>query len=110
MVAAMSSNAGEELKLAVSPAVSMAPTNLYIRARVVPSAENRALQVVAESGEFYRSSEIQLEGEHAPAAVSIEFRSVPSGDYIVHGVLIDSAGRRRAIAQQHVTVVAAMGQ
>jgi hypothetical protein len=110
MLATMSLSGGEELKLAVSPAVSMAPTNLNIRARVVPSAQNRALQVVAESGEFYRSSEIQLEGEHAPATITFEFRSVPSGDYMVHGTLIDSAGRRRAIAQQHVTVVSAMGQ
>lgn len=109
-LASVSANGGEELRLAVSPAFSIAPTNLNIRARLVPSAENRALQVIAESGEFYRSSQIQLEGEHAPATITFEFRGVPGGDYSINGFLIDSTGRRRAMDQKHVTVIPGIGQ
>jgi hypothetical protein len=101
----MSASGDEQLKIAVSPAQSFAPSNLNIRARVVPNAENRAIEVVAESGDFYRSSQIPLEGEHAPATVMFEFRSVPGGEYQVSGIVTDSLGRRRAIAQQQVRVI-----
>jgi hypothetical protein len=74
---------------------------------MVPSDENRSLEVVAESGEFYRSSEVQLEGATAPAAMSFEFRDLPGGDYHVYGILTDSAGGRRAVAHQTLKVLPA---
>jgi hypothetical protein len=106
---AISASGGEQLRLAVSPAQSFAPSNLYIRARVAPNAENRALEIIAESGEFYRSSQISLEGERAPAMLTFEFRGVPGGEYLVYGVLTDSAGHRRAIAEQQVRVIPMFG-
>ena len=105
----ISTSGGEQLKIAVSPAYSFAPSNLRIRVRVPPNAQNRALEVVAESGEFYRSSEVQLEGDHAPATIVFEFRSVPSGDYDVYGVLIDTMGQQRAIDRQSVAVISPTG-
>lgn len=109
MAGSMALNGGENLRLAVSPAVSMAPTNLFIRARIERNTDNRLLQIIAESGDFYRSSEMQLDGDHAPAIATFEFRGVPGGDYVVHGILTDAAGHRRAIAEQHVTVIAPLG-
>jgi hypothetical protein len=102
---AISASGGEQLRLAVSPAQSFAPTNLHISARVFPHPENRTLRVTAESEEFYRSSEISLEGERAPAMITFEFRGVPGGEYLVSGVLTDNVGRRRAIAEQQVRVI-----
>jgi len=107
---AIPASGGEQLRLAVSPAQSFAPSNLNIRARLVPNAENRALTIVAESEDFYRSSEITLEGDHAPATITFEFRGLPGGEYIVSGVLTDSVGRRRAIAEQHVRVIETAGR
>ena len=102
---AITASGGEQLRLAVSPAQSFAPSNLNIRARVVPHADNRALTIVAESEDFYRSSEVLLEGDHAPAMITFEFRGVPGGEYLVSAVLTDSVGRRRAIAEQQVRVI-----
>jgi hypothetical protein len=101
----LSVSGGEQLRIAVSPAQSFAPSNLYIRARVAPNAENRALTIIAESEEFYRSSEVSLEGDHAPAMITFEFRGVPGGEYLVHGIVTDSAGHRRATAIQQVRVI-----
>jgi hypothetical protein len=101
---------GEPLRIAVSPLQSFAPSNMNIRARVVPSAENRSLQVIAESGDFFRSSQIPLEGERAPAMIVFEFRGLPSGEYDVSAILTDSGGHRRAIAQQRARVVSSGGQ
>ena len=90
--------------------MSFAPSNLTIRTRLVPNEENRFLEIVAESDEFYRSSRIPLEGERAPAVITIEFRELPRGDYNVYGVLTDRTGEQRAIVRQHVRVVQSGGE
>jgi hypothetical protein len=101
----ISANGGEQVKVAASPLVSFAPSNVRIQVRIVPSDENRALEVVAESGEFYRSSLVQLEGATAPAAMQFEFHDLPGGEYHVYGILTDSAGGQRAVAYQKLKVL-----
>ena len=102
--------AGERLTLRVSPAVSFAPANLVVRATIQAAAENRAVEVVAESSEFYRSSEIELDGENAPRTNLFEFRSLPSGTYEVRVTLRGGDGRSLANVRQQVNVIEAGGQ
>ena len=97
--------AKKPLSMRVSPAMSFAPANLVIRTRLEPEADNRAMEVVADSGDFYRSSAIQLEGNRAPRTVTFEFRSLPPGDYEVTAVVIGADGQRRALARSHVNVI-----
>ena len=97
--------AKETLSMKVSPIMSFAPANLLIRTRVEPDADNRAMEVIAESGEFYRSSAIQLEGDRAPRTATFEFRSLPPGEYAVTAVVIGADGQRRAFARSHVNVM-----
>ena len=106
---AVSISANEPLTIAVSPLQSFAPTNLTIRVRLEPDAGNRALDVVAESGEYYRSSRIQLDGADAPRTISLEIRNLPGGDYEVRGSLINSAGRERAAVRKQVIVLRSAG-
>ena len=98
-------DAGEQLKIAVSPAQSFAPALLRVRVRVEPSVDNRSLEVIADSGEFYRSSEIQLEGDRSPATIDLELRGVPEGDYRVVGILKDRTGHERSMVSQVVRVI-----
>lgn len=84
---AVSINANEPLTMNVSPLQSFAPTNLTIRVQVEPDAGNRALEVIADSGEYYRSSRIQLDGADAPRTISLEIRNLPGGDYDVRELL-----------------------
>jgi hypothetical protein len=72
---------------------------------VEPDPGNRALEVVAESGAYYRSSRIQLDGTEASGTISFEFRNVPGGEYDVRGVLINSSGHERAVVRKHVIVI-----
>jgi hypothetical protein len=102
-------NANEPLTMAVSPLQSFAPTNLTIRVHVEPDAGNRALEVVADSGEYYRSSRIQLDGAEAARTISLEIRNLPGGDYDVRGALIDRAGRERAAVRKQVIVLGSAG-
>jgi hypothetical protein len=95
----------EPLTLAVTPAQSMAPATVRVRARVEPSAENRKLTIIADGDDYYRSSEFQLEGDQAPPTVELRFPSLPGGNYEIYAVLIDSAGRQRAIARRSARVL-----
>jgi hypothetical protein len=97
--------AANPLTMTVSPVQSFAPTNLTIRVRVEPDADNRALEVVAESGEYYRSSLIQLDGADAPLTTSLEIRNLPGGSYDVRCVLFNAAGRERAAVRTQVIVL-----
>jgi hypothetical protein len=97
--------AKEPLSIRVSPAVSFAPANLVIRTSVEPHADNREMEVIADSPEFYRSSTIALEGDRAAKTTTLEFRSLPPGEYEVAATVIGVDGQRRAIAQAHVNVI-----
>jgi hypothetical protein len=101
--------AKDPLTMAVSPVQSFAPTNLTIRVHVEPDADNRALEVVAESGEYYRSSRIQLDGVDTPRTISLEMRNLPGGDYDVRSALINSTGRERAAVRAQVRVLGSAG-
>lgn len=96
----------ESLKISVSPAQSFAPANLHIRVSVEPNAMNRSVVVVAESEDYFRSSEVALEGDQGPRTVILEFRSVPGGHYEIRGAVSDAQGREVATARQNVFVLA----
>jgi hypothetical protein len=109
LIAAAPVGAREPLSLKVSPAVCFAPANLIVRATIEADAGNRAVEIVAESPEFYRSSEVQLDGDKAPHTTVFEFRSLPSGTYEVTANLIGANGKTRAFVHQEVNVIAAGG-
>ena len=49
-------SAAERITIAVSPLQSMAPTNVRVRVHVTPDADNRVLELSADSGGYYRSN------------------------------------------------------
>ena len=106
---AVSTHADAPLTMTVSTVQAFAPMNLTIRFRIEPDAGNRALEVVAESGQYYRSSRIQLDGDEAPRTISLEMRNLPVGDYDVRGTLINNAGRQRLAISKQVVVIASAG-
>lgn len=69
------------------------------------AAGNRAIAIVAESDDFYRSSEIQLDGDHAPRTSTFEFRSLSSGTCQVKATLTGTGGEPRATLRQQVSVI-----
>jgi hypothetical protein len=95
----------EPLTIAVSPAFAFAPATVRVRARIEPNADNRRLTIVADGVAFYRSSEIQIDGEQAPRTFELSFRDMPGGEYEVYAILTDTAGRQRAIARQATRVM-----
>ena len=98
--------ARERMTLKVSPAVAFAPANLIVRTMIEADSRNRAVEIVAESDDFYRSSEIQLDGEHAPRTTTFEFRSLPPGAYEVKATLLGSNGASLATVRHQMNVIA----
>ena len=91
------------------PVSSFAPANLVVRVHVTPDPANRALEVIAESSDYFRSSRMQLDGEDALKTITLEFRGLPPGDYAVWVRLIDSVGHERASVRRQVMVLASTG-
>jgi hypothetical protein len=108
LLAAGTLNGNEALSMRVSPAVAFAPGFLTVTVSVQADADNRSLQIVAESPDFYRSSQIPLDGQNAPRLSRFEFGNLPTGLYQVSGVLIGTNGPR-AVTQRLAKVEPAAG-
>ena len=94
LVAARTLDGGEPLRMQVSPAVARAPALLTVRVSIEASADNRLLLIVAESADFYSSSEIQIDGTNSAPLNVFEFRNLPTGLYQVTGILVGIHGPR----------------
>jgi hypothetical protein len=105
--AALSASGNDRLLIHVTPSVCFAPANLIVRTIIERDPANRAMEVIAESPDFYRSSEVQIDGDKAPRTTTFEFRSLPSGTYQVSARLLDGRGRPLAEVHQQVSVMSA---
>jgi hypothetical protein len=91
---ALAADNEHRLALQVSPIVAMAPANVTIRAMIDSDDDNRVLEVTVESDAFRRSSQIPLDGKHAPRLNVVELRGIPTGLYEVRAVLVGPSGPR----------------
>jgi hypothetical protein len=96
--------ATEKLTLRVTPNVSSAPSTVIVKATVAKNADNRWLHIEADSGEFFRSSEIQLDGERAPVVTEFRLPNLPGGEYIVKAVLRDSMGEETIVRRTAIVL------
>jgi hypothetical protein len=103
-VMAVSIQAVEPITMSISP-VCYSPGYITIRLRIEPHADNRAVQVSADSEEFYRSSFIPLEGDRAPRTLTVRFHNLPGGEYTFDAVLTDTIGRTRGSVQRTVLII-----
>jgi hypothetical protein len=96
------------LRIEVFPRVSPAPAAVRVRAVVTPDASNRALQIVADSETFYRSSFVPLDGANAATITETTLKNLPGGEYEVSVILIGADGRRTVDRRQVVVTSLAM--
>lgn len=97
--------ANEPVSLRVSPAVSFAPATLVIQVRIAADNHGRALEIVANSGEFYRASTIPLDSDGVAKTTTLHYSSVPPGQYEVTATMITADGKRKVAARADVTVM-----
>jgi hypothetical protein len=104
LAASGASGATEKLILRVTPNVSNAPSTVIVKATVARSADNRSLHIEAESGAFYRSSEVQLDGDNAPAITEIHLKNLPGGEYTVMAVLRNNLGEETVVRRTAIVL------
>jgi hypothetical protein len=68
-----------------------APATVPITVAVEPGAENRTLVVEADSEDYFRSSAIELDGENEKRLHSVEFKSLPAGQYRVRAQVLSKS-------------------
>jgi hypothetical protein len=93
----------ERLSIRVSPTLSLPPAFIVVRAFVEADADNRALEVVADSNDFYASSRVPLNGAQSPRLSEVRFGGLPEGSYRITVSLVGTQGPR-ALATRAVQV------
>jgi hypothetical protein len=109
LLASHSIGAEEKLIIRVTPNVSSAPSTVVVKATVPRSPDNRLLRIEAESETFFRSSDVELDGDKAPLITEIRFPNLPGGEYTVEGVLVNNVGQE-TIVRRTVIVLSRFGE
>lgn len=92
--------AEEAPRLFVSPSIAFAPNDVRIRVEFDPTEASRTLIVEGDGADYFRSSELMLEGEFSPRVATFVFRAVPAGIYAIRAVLRNQAGDESAVTRR----------
>jgi len=84
----------EALSVRVTPTMAPEPAIVVVTAMVEADARNRTLEISASSEDYFRSSQVQLEGRDARRVFDFAFHDIPHGRYEVIGTLTGTDGRR----------------
>jgi hypothetical protein len=104
VLASAPTKAKEMVAVRVSPNVSMAPATVRVVVTVEPDADNRQLELVADSGVFYTSSTVQLDGSKAPRLQSFVLKELPAGTYEVSARVIQKNGDRHLASAEYMVM------
>ena len=89
----------DEVTMRLTPRFVSAPGYLRSLVRVVPNADNRVLRVAIDSDRYYRSSDIELEGDTAAESHFVDFKGVPAGRYELVVTVLGPGGDARVQRQ-----------
>ena len=92
------------LRIHVWPTLTQAPATVRIEVLLEPDEKNRWLEIVVDSGDYYRSSMIELDGAGAVRFHSVQYRSMPAGTYDVHVTVRGAGGAMIAFDRRWVDV------
>lgn len=90
------------------PLVAAAPATVSITVTVEPNERNRVLVIEDDSALYYRSSQIQLDGQHAARTHVLTFRGLPPGEHQVTAS-VHGADGVHAVVRSTVTVMGSAG-
>ena len=103
--ATTSMHGAESVSVRVTPAISFAPADVTINAMVEPNAANRTIEVVIDSGEYFRRSAAGLDGDRAPRANQFRFPRLPAGAYQIRVTVKGASGQERGSAIAEIRLI-----
>jgi hypothetical protein len=95
--------ASQPVAVTANPMVSMAPATVVLNVVLEPDERNRSLIVVADSEDFYSSSEVSLDGDRAARQQRFTMRNLPPGEYVVQA-RVRRADNSERMAETHLLV------
>ncbi len=93
----------EPLEARVYPVEASAPADVLVEAIVEPDGRNRSIEFVVDSGTFYSSHMVDLDGNRSARTQEARFRRLPAGTYEIRVTLRDADGER-ATTMRHIAV------
>lgn len=87
-ISAPRSPAQELVEIRVTGRYFTAPATVPITVAIEPGAKNRMLIVEADSEDYFRSSGVELAGEKEKRLHSVEFKSLPAGQYTIRAQVL----------------------
>jgi hypothetical protein len=94
----------QPLSVRVTPAMAPEPAAVMVTVLVEADDRNRSLEISASSDDYFRSSQVQLEGRGARRVFDFQFHDIPSGQYEVTGTLTGTDGRRIEVTRVFVVL------
>jgi hypothetical protein len=94
----------QEVSVHVTPHVCFEGGAVRTQVRLPRDAANRALRVEVDSGGYYSSSTVQIDGDAAPELHERRWLDLPAGKYMVTVLIVRASGETSG-AQTSFTVV-----
>jgi hypothetical protein len=80
--------------LRVTPRFVWTGRSVQAVVRINPDADNRLLRISVDSPNYFRSSDVTLDGADSARTHFLPFHALPAGAYAVHAVLYGTQGER----------------
>jgi len=81
-------NTPKPIEVTAAPRIALAPSDVRVRIRVEPHTENRLLVVVLAGDNYYRSSQIPLDGDKEATTHERSYIGVRApGHYMISAIL-----------------------
>jgi hypothetical protein len=93
-------SAGAPLTLSVTPRLAWIGSAVKALVRVSPDDRNRLLRITVDSSDYYRSSDVTLDGAEARRTHLVLLTSLPAGSYAVQAIVYGASGERSRIEQK----------
>ncbi len=87
-IAGAATGAQDLVKIRMSGRYYAEPATVHMTISVEPNADNRVLRIEADGENFFRATDLQLEGSHAPKTHTVSFKNVPAGNYMVRAQVL----------------------
>lgn len=88
-IAVPTSLAKEQVKVQIVGRFYNEPATVRIKVAVEPKADNRMLRVEADGDQYFRASDLVLEGDKEARHHTVEFKNLPAGDYVIRATVHD---------------------
>lgn len=82
------------LAVRVTPRFALVGAWVQTAVRVTPDADNRLLRIMVDSEDYFRSSDVQLDGAYAARTHYLRLKDLPAGEYSLLAVVYGSRGER----------------